>query len=398
MRVRRSPSVTSRAPRRRGFATSILGAALLTASLGSVGAQASPPPAADPAAISYWNDIAVKVITVDAGKANAEGFLWLGFAQAAVYNAVVGITRDYQLYKWHAHAKKHASPEAAAGAAAYRVLTTYFGAIPAAVTRLDAARIAALALIPDGKSKDRGIAFGERAAARLIHLREDDGRFAVLDPLPPPGPGIWRPTPPAEAPMLSPWLSQVRPLLLRSPSQFRVGPPPKMTSRKYARDFNEVKDFGSAGSLVRTPEQTATALYIAGATFGVAGAALRDLSARRHLSISKAARMFAAVDMSMADAIGVAWDVKYLYPFWRPITAIRLADTDGNLQYDRGSNLDTPDRQPAVSGIHQRPQQHHRRGDAGPVEGPRHEPHRPVRPVLYDDDDPLLRMGVAAHA
>jgi hypothetical protein len=330
MRVTQPSSVARRAPRRRGFAAAILGAALLTTSLGTVGASASPPPAADPAAISFWNDIAVKVITVDAGKANAEGFLWLGFTQAAVYNAVVGITRDYKLYKWHAHARKHASPQAAAAAAAFGVLMEYFGDNPAAVLRLNAAYAAALLAIPDGQSEDRGVAFGERAAARLIHLRENDGRFAVLPALPPPGPGIWRPTPLAEAPFLDPWLSQVRPLLLRSPSQFRSRPPFKLTSKRYAKELNEVKKFGSINSTDRTPEQTATAVFISGATFGVAGAALRDLSARRQLSISKAARLFAAVDMSMADAIGVAWDAKYHFHFWRPITAIRLADTDKN--------------------------------------------------------------------
>jgi hypothetical protein len=330
MRVTHPTPIAGHAPRRRALVTAILGAALLMASLGSVGAQASPPPAADPAAISYWNDIAVKVITIDAGKANAEGFMWLGFTQAAVYNAVVGITRDYKLYKWHAHARKHASPEAAAGAAAFGVLMEYFGANPAAVLRLNAAYAAALLVIPDGKSKDRGIAFGERAAARLTHLREGDGRGAVLPPLPPPGPGIWRPTPTAEAPFFDPWLAQLRPLMLRSPSQYRSRAPFKLTSRRYAKELNEVQKMGSIGSTDRTPEQTATALFISGATFGVAGAALRDLSARRHLSIGKAARLFAAVDMSMADAIVVAWDAKYHFHFWRPITAIRLADTDDN--------------------------------------------------------------------
>lgn len=330
MRVMHPTPIADHPPRRRALVTAILGAALLTASLGSVTAQASTPPAADPAAISYWNDIAIKVITVDAGKANAEGFLWLGFTQAAVYNAVVGITRDYELYKWHAHARKHASPQAAAAAAAFGVLMEYFGSNPAAVLRLNAAYADALLPIPAGKARDRGIAFGERAAARLIHLREDDGRFTVLPPLPPPGPGIWRPTPVAEAPFLSPWLSVVRPLLLRSPSQFRSRPPFKLTSKRYAKEVIEVQKMGSIGSTDRTPEQTETALYISGITFAVAGAALRDLSARRHLSISKAARLFAAVDMSMADAIGVAWDAKYTYHFWRPITAIRLADTDGN--------------------------------------------------------------------
>ncbi len=150
------------------------------------------------------------------------------------------------------------------------------------------------------------------------------------------GPGVWRPTPnptpppPPFAPFFDPWLSQLRPLLLDSPSQFRPGPPPAMTSAAYTADFNEVKLVGSATSTVRTPEQTDTARFIAGSTIPLVSSSLRDLAARHQLDISDSARLFAAVTMSAADAVITSWDSKFHFGLWRPLTAIQLADTDGN--------------------------------------------------------------------
>ena len=253
--------------------------------------------------------------------------MWFAFEQAAVYNAVVGITRRYELYNWNARGPRGASPQAAAAVAAHDVLLEYF---PASQGRLDTALAASLAEIPDGPTKKQGIHYGERAADRLIELREDDGRFAPVTFDVPPAPGVWRPTPPAFAPFFDPWLSQLRPLLLDSPSQFRPGPPPAMTSPTYTEDFNEVKAVGSATSTVRTPEQTATALFIAGSTIPLVSSSLRDLAARHQLDISDSARLFAAVDMSVADAVITSWDSKFEFGFWRPVTAIQLADTDGN--------------------------------------------------------------------
>jgi hypothetical protein len=126
----------------------------------------------------------------------------------------------------------------------------------------------------------------------------------------------------------------MRPLLLESPRQFRPGPPPALTSQRYTEDFNEVKAVGSATSTVRTPEQTATAQFIAGSLFSIVSSTLRDLAARYHLDISDSARLFAAVDMSAADGIISSWDAKLKYGYWRPVTAIQLADTDGNPDTD----------------------------------------------------------------
>jgi hypothetical protein len=314
--------------RRRGVGAAVLTAALLATSLsGTATATPSTQAATGHEVITFWNSVAVSVIVTDAGKANAEAFLWYAFEQAAVYNAVVGITGRYEPYKWNPDAPENASPRAAAATAAYRVLLTYF---PASQERLDAAYDTSLGQIPDGVAKERGVQFGERAAARIIALRTDDGRFADLTFTEPLAPGVWRPTPPSFAPFFDPWLSQVRPLTLNSPTQFRPGPPPGLSSDKYRREFNEVKRLGSLTGSQRTPAQTQTALFFSDIGVGPLQAALRDLVTRRQMNLSDSARLFAAVDMSIADGSIAIWDSKFQYGFWRPVTAIQLAKHDRN--------------------------------------------------------------------
>ena len=302
-------------------------------------AGAQPPAAADPAVISTWDAIMVSTIVGPApngvGKANVEAFFWFPFVQAAVYNAVNGITGEYELYKWNAKAPKGASPEAAAAAAAHGVLMEYFGTGDFAnsdtiAANLNAALATSLAPIPDGASKHQGVRYGERAAARLIELREDDGRFAPVVFNPQLAPGVWRPTPPAMAPFFGAWLGQVEPFVLDSPSQFRPGPPPSIMSDLYVEEFEEVRDYGVSVGSLRTPAQTETARFFTDVTLGPLQAALREMAARQALDISDSARLFAAVNLSVADAAIAVWDGKFHYGWWRPITAIREADTDGN--------------------------------------------------------------------
>ncbi|MGZ6660269.1 MAG: vanadium-dependent haloperoxidase [Solirubrobacteraceae bacterium] len=278
--------------------------------------------------ISDWNALAATTFTNDPTKVPQETPLYMGFVQAAVYDAVVGIDRRYEPYRFDARAPHRTSAQAAAVAAAHKVLVTYS---PYAQATLDAAYAAALAQIPDGKAKTRGIAFGTLAADNLIAMRANDGRNAPVLFTQPPAPGVWRPTSPALLPMAVPWMGSVTPLLVRSGAQFgEPGPPPALTSARYTRDFDEVKALGSATSTARTPEQTNSALFFSGNAAVQFNAALRDQMTVRHPDIVDAARMFAAVDMSEADAIISVWHAKYLYGFWRPITAINLADTDGN--------------------------------------------------------------------
>ena len=175
--------------------------------------------------------------------------------------------------------------------------------------------------------------FGKRAAQRIIDLRADDGRYAPLEFTKPVGPGVWRPT--AEqavpfAPFSTTWMAELEPLVLADAEQFRPGPPPAMTSARYARQYNEVKDLGRATESTRTPRQTKTALFFSDIGVGGLQAALRDLATRREMNISDSARLLAVANVAAADGFVSAWDAKFHYGFWRPSTAIQLGDTDGN--------------------------------------------------------------------
>jgi hypothetical protein len=303
-----------------------LAGSLLVAGLGTTGTAAASPDA-DPAVIRDWNATAVATIVIDAGKANAEAFLWLGYVAAPVYNAVVGITREYELYKWRTHGLRSASPEAAAAQAAHDVLLHYF---PASQVRLDTQLDASLAGVTDGAAEQQGTAYGAASAAHFIKQRANDGVNAPITFDQAPAKGVWRPTPPTNTPFFDPWLSQVKPLMMTSPTQFRPGPPPALKSARYTADFNEVKALGAKTGSTRTAQQTETAMFTTDVAIGPYQAALRDLTARRAMDISDTARLFAAVDMSITDSIIAVWDAKYHYGYWRPITAIQLADTDGN--------------------------------------------------------------------
>ncbi len=330
---------SSRSPQSHRARRRIAPALLLTFTLvvAAPASGAQPPAAANPAVITNWNAIAVTNLTLPVasggpGMTPPPVFLYLGFVHAAMYNAVVGITGEYELYRWNARAPKGASPEAAAAAAAHRVLDTYIGGVGSIGATLDAALAASLAGIPDGPPKKQGIRYGERAADHIIAMRAGDGRDAAVTVPEATEPGDWAPTPPAFLPFASPWYGGVDPLLIDSATQFAPGPPPPINSDLYVTEFNEVRDYGRAEpDSLRTPEQTLIARFFAEIPVGPTQRALRDLAAARSLSISDAARLFAASEMSVADALATVWHAKLQYMWWRPIHAIRLADGDGNL-------------------------------------------------------------------
>ncbi|URM92345.1 vanadium-dependent haloperoxidase [Streptomyces sp. MRC013] len=138
---------------------------------------------------------------------------------------------------------------------------------------------------------------------------------------------MWRPTPPGHHPFTAAWLARLRPLLVDRPDRFRPGPPPALTSARYAADLNEVKAYGAKDSPVRSPSQTDTAQFFT--KLDLQGA-LADRAARDGLDLVDTARLFAAVNTVQADAVIAAWDAKLHYGTWRPVTAIREADHDGN--------------------------------------------------------------------
>lgn len=279
------------------------------------------------AAVVNWNAVASAGLGTDAALSPPVMAVGMAYVEAAVYNAVVGITRRGPMYRWHERGPRGASTDAATAAAARRVLLQYF---PVTGARVEAAYSQALDAIPEGPEKVAGLRFGERAGDHLIAQRAGDGWFAAVANTEPPAPGVWRPTPPAQAPYLAPWLGEMTPFTLRSSDQFRPGPPPALTSEEYARDVREVESLGSATSTTRTAQQTEIARFFAGHLSIQLQNAYRDHVVRHGLGASAAARYFAVATIAGADAVIAAWDAKLRYHSWRPVTAINLADTDGN--------------------------------------------------------------------
>jgi hypothetical protein len=292
------------------------------------GPAAATPASPDVASVvSDWNAVAMSTLFGDTSIPAQETYLYAAFMHAAIYDAAVGVHGRYQPYQSHQRAPRGTSATAAAAAAGHKILETHS---PSSQATLDSALATSLAGVPDGSAKDRGVTYGEQVAQHIIDLRANDGRGADVHFTEPAAPGVWRPTPPLFLDMAVPWLGGVTPLLARSAAQFAPPPPPSLTSRRYTRDFAEVKAYGSATSTVRTADQTATAHFYSGNVGLQLNAALRDQAAARNLDITDSARMFADVDMTVADALIVAWQAKLTYGFWRPSTAIQLADTDGN--------------------------------------------------------------------
>lgn len=228
-----------------------------------------------------------------------------------------------------------ASERAAAVQAAYASLVRLF---PAQAGTFDSLRIVSLSGIASrtaaehSESIQRGIEWGQAVADAIWEWRSHDGFSNVQPPFTGGlAPGQWRPTPPALAPGLAPQMAQMTPWVIATPSQFRPAGPNPLTSARYAADLNETKAMGSATSSARTADQTLYVQFWASTNSPDFwdSAAIR-LSAERRFTLPENARLLALLNMAMADATIGCWDAKYAYDSWRPITAIRLADTDGN--------------------------------------------------------------------
>jgi hypothetical protein len=239
---------------------------------------------------------------------------------------VVAIEGGYQPYQVRLAQLPAASVDAAVATAAHHVLLHYF---PAQQAALDADYAIALATIADGPPKDAGIAVGQATAAGIIARRQGDGFEADIGfTMPAPAPGVWQ-LPEGQAPLI-PWASKLRPFLLRSPDQFRSGPPAALNSRTWAADFNEVKTIGRLDSPSRTAEQTDVALFWTTQPIVQFNSVFKQIALQRHLNAVQAARLFAMGNLVGADAEIACFDAKYHYLFWRPQFAIPQGDTDGN--------------------------------------------------------------------
>ncbi|MCE0447355.1 hypothetical protein LT493_33185 [Streptomyces tricolor] len=296
--------------------------------------------------VRQWNAIAIDTIKTSLGpRPSGQVAIWEGFVSVAVYNAVVGIEGGYELYEWRRRGPAKASSAAAAATAAHDV-GTY---LPAFKERLDTA-YAGHARRSSGRSGQRPGASTTESAPRPASSNSGgtaDSR-TFRSPLPP-APGVWRPTPrPRSSPSSTPGSPGSAPLLLRSPRQFRPGGPPALSSAAVRRRRPGAEGHGPQDRL--GPERAADRrppLFFSGNLVEQVQSALRDHAARHRLGIAETARLFAAVNAPAADAVVTAWDAKLHYASWRPITAIRLADTDSSprrRRTRRGSRCSPPRR------------------------------------------------------
>jgi hypothetical protein len=253
--------------------------------------------------------------------------------QGAVYDAVNAIDGGYQPYLVRPQANPWDSEDAAVATAAYRVLVVVVPASQTvALANLATQYAAALGAIPAGPAKDGGIAAGEAAAAAMLAARTNDGRNPTT-PFPfvfGNTPGVWRVSPPLTAPEPTPWVGNVKPFLVPNAEMLRTKGPNALTSKAYARDFNEVKSLGSFSSTTRTADETSAAIFWQSNPMGLYDGVMRSLSARFSLTTAQNARLFAEVSLAGADGAIGCWNDKYYWNFWRPIDAIRLAATDGS--------------------------------------------------------------------
>ena len=282
--------------------------------------------------ITDWDEKAIAAVaplaSVPSPYTPYAAYRMMGIVHAAMFDAVNSIERHHRPYLVQLPADPATSKEAAAAAAAAAVLATIdaktAGEMKVALDRY-------LASIPDGAAKSEGVKLGDGVAAKVLAARANDGSDASDDYRPRTQPGVYVPTPTMRGPM---W-PRVKPFAMASPSQFRPGPPIALDSKEWATDFNEIKDYGGQKSAQRTAQQTESARF-----WLVAGPVayhpfLRQLVTAKQMGVVESARFMALAAIAINDALIAVLDAKYHYNFWRPITAIRNGDIDGNPATER---------------------------------------------------------------
>ena len=324
------------------------GAGLYSIALLAAALHPGPAYAGENDAVGVWNERAINTL-VNGPAAATPGvqftppvaFIHLAIVQAAVYDAVNAIKCGHDPSRAGLNAPTSASQGAAASTAAHDTLIGLVDQAPLTATltagvkadikaRLDAEYASSLAEIPDGEAKAKGIEVGAAAAAAMLANRAGDGRFGAPGfPVPAsPGPGEWRPNPVNDP---NAWVRNVRPFTLPSPDYFQTsGPPLPLTSAEYATEFNEVKALGRKTGSTRTTAQTSLANWSGVHPVPMMYAAMRQVAASKGLTISEQARFYAMTSMTGADSLINCWAEKGRWSFWRPTSAIQLADTDGN--------------------------------------------------------------------
>jgi len=289
-----------------------------------VGPISTPASAAVPDQVLKWNKHAYDELII--GQPGIGSLFSVAMVHGAIYDAVNAIDGGHEPYLGAPAALDSYSEDAAAAAAAYRVMLHL---LPGRATQLGTFYQESLDAIPDGAAESGGVQVGELAAAAMIAARQNDGRVGG-DPLFTTGTGTgeWRPVLPGANNFK--WVGQVRPFLVLSGSQFRTHGPLSVNSDAYSAEFNQVKALGRATGSTRTAEQTEIALFWSDNAFAMWNRVFRQIAGNEHLSTAENARLFAMLFLTGSDAAINCFNDKEFWHFWRPTTAIREADTDGN--------------------------------------------------------------------
>jgi hypothetical protein len=283
--------------------------------------------------VLQWNrTLLVIVRTPGAQPATVHPTRSFAIMHAAIYDAVNAIDGTHTPYLVHfTDVSRSASQDAAAAVAAHEVLLTLY---PHFQPQLDAQLLQALAQIPEGADKAQGIRIGQAVADRILALRSNDG--ANAQPIPfvfGNAPGDYQSTPPnfPKQPQFTHW-SRVTPFALERANQFRPGSPPALTSDTYSDAFNEVKALGIVNSTASSADEALTGRFWNGAIQNYWNEITQTAAAAHDLTTAQSARLFALLNLTLADGVIAFYDAKYTYDFWRPVTAIRAADTDNNAE------------------------------------------------------------------
>jgi hypothetical protein len=277
--------------------------------------------------ITDWNEKAVSFVLAR-GMGPPPGERVMAMTHAAMFDAVNSIERRYRPYLSQQAAAPNASKEAAAATAAGMVLA---GVVPQTTNEMRAELAKYLAAIPDGPAKVEGMRIGEAVAGRILESRADDGISTPDSYRARTAPGVYVPT---SATSASQW-PLVKPFALTSAAQFRPAPPIALTSAEWASDYNEIKALGRFDSKARTARQTEDARFWLAIGGDVYYPLVRSVAQAKNLNLLDKARLFALAAIARADAMIAVLDAKYHYEFWRPLTAIRHGDNDGNPATER---------------------------------------------------------------
>ena len=310
----------------------LISAFLQIASLATAPTDEERNPAQPVNAVIEWNRTLLAIVrTPGAQPATIHSTRSFAILHAAIYDAVNNIEPRFSPYLVHLpDVPRSASKIAAADEAAHDVLVFLY---PAFQVSLDTELQQDLALLPDNERKAQGVAVGQAVASQQLAARSADGANVIPPPYVPANqPGDYQLTTPNFAPADFTQWPQVMPFALEQANEFRPGPPPVLTSDVYTEVFNEVKSLGFIDSTTRTAEQTEIGQFWNGNIQDFWNEIAQTAALQRHLNLERSARLFALLNISLADTTIAFFEAKYTYNFWRPVTAVRLADTDGNPQ------------------------------------------------------------------